>query len=274
MRSAVRAARPTSSGRVFSPSSSSTTVSGITTSTSSNAVTHAGSAISTDVSSTIRVRVDRPASSRRLVIRRISASRRTEVGRRSVTATPWDRARLRGRNAGVADRVRQRRPVVSQPSAARWWMDTTTCTPGWRRGRDCPFCAIVAGDGDGRDRAPRRASPSPSSIARRCSPVTCSWYRPRHVVTLPDLADRRRAVLRARAARRGRGARGARRAGHVRRDEQRREPERPPPPRPRRAAHEGRRAARVLLAPHAVRAGRSGRGRRPLRDRCCRTRSC
>ena len=38
VRSAVRAARPTSSGRVLSPSSSSTTVSGTTTSTSSNVV--------------------------------------------------------------------------------------------------------------------------------------------------------------------------------------------------------------------------------------------
>ena len=57
VRSAARAARPTSSGRVFNSSSSSTTVSGTTTSLSPNEWTHAGSAISTDVSSTIRVRV-------------------------------------------------------------------------------------------------------------------------------------------------------------------------------------------------------------------------
>ena len=56
VRSAVRAARPTSSGRVFRPSSSSTTISGITTSTPSNDVTHAGSAIRTEVSTTTRVR--------------------------------------------------------------------------------------------------------------------------------------------------------------------------------------------------------------------------
>ena len=56
VRSAVRAARPTSSGRVLSPSSSSTTVSGTITSTSSNSSTHVGSAINTDVSSTSRVR--------------------------------------------------------------------------------------------------------------------------------------------------------------------------------------------------------------------------
>ncbi|MEJ7722089.1 MAG: hypothetical protein WKF58_17420 [Ilumatobacteraceae bacterium] len=56
LRSAARAARPTSSGRRFRPSSSSITVSGMTRSTSLNESMQPGSAMSTDVSSTIRVR--------------------------------------------------------------------------------------------------------------------------------------------------------------------------------------------------------------------------
>ena len=54
LRNAVRAARPTSSMRVFRLSSSSTTVSGITTAQPANACIDVGSAISTDVSSTMR----------------------------------------------------------------------------------------------------------------------------------------------------------------------------------------------------------------------------
>ena len=55
-RSAARAARPTSSIRVFRPSSSSMTVSGTTMSTASKALKQSGSAISTEVSSTTRAR--------------------------------------------------------------------------------------------------------------------------------------------------------------------------------------------------------------------------
>jgi hypothetical protein len=56
VRSAVLAARPTSSGRPFSPSSSSITVIGMTTSTSPKPAKHPGSPISTEVSSTSRAR--------------------------------------------------------------------------------------------------------------------------------------------------------------------------------------------------------------------------
>jgi hypothetical protein len=86
VRSAMRAARPTSSGRVFNPSSSSTTVRGITTSWPSNDVTQHGSAIKTDVSSTIRVRLVESSSSLGAL-----PGAMNPVGRRSVTATPWDR---------------------------------------------------------------------------------------------------------------------------------------------------------------------------------------
>ena len=55
-RSAARAARPTSSIRVFNPSSSSMTVSGTTMSTASKALKQSGSAINTEVSSTTRAR--------------------------------------------------------------------------------------------------------------------------------------------------------------------------------------------------------------------------
>ncbi len=54
LRSAVRADRPTSSMRVFRLSSSSTTVRGITTAHPGNACIDIGSAINTDVSSTMR----------------------------------------------------------------------------------------------------------------------------------------------------------------------------------------------------------------------------
>ena len=79
----------------------------------------------------------------------------------------------------------------------------------------------------------------------------------RHVDTLLDLpaGAARHAARGGPAPRRGR-RRGARRAGHVRRGEQRREPVRAAPARPRRAAHQGRRAARLLLAAHDVRVGR------------------
>ena len=55
-RSAARAARPTSSGRLFNPSSSSTTVSGMTIAQLGYAERQFGSAIRTDVSRTTRVR--------------------------------------------------------------------------------------------------------------------------------------------------------------------------------------------------------------------------
>ena len=55
-RDAARAERPTSSGRFFSPSSSSMTVSGTTRSTSAKDPMQPGSAISTEVSRTVRRR--------------------------------------------------------------------------------------------------------------------------------------------------------------------------------------------------------------------------
>ncbi len=90
VRSAVRAARPTSSGRALSPSSSSTTVSGTITSASWNSRTHVGSAIRTDVSTTSRVRCARsgvigsdPSQAQRG--ERVGAS---ADGSRSVTMSP------------------------------------------------------------------------------------------------------------------------------------------------------------------------------------------
>ena len=75
--SAVRAARPTSSTRLFNPSSSSITVSGMTTSAPTKLDRQDGSATRTEVSSTIRVRTPP-----------LTSTRRAWVGTRSVNATP------------------------------------------------------------------------------------------------------------------------------------------------------------------------------------------
>ena len=96
VRSAVRTARPTSSGRVLSPSSSSTTVSGTTTSPSSNSSTHVGSAINTEVSSTRRIRCSVAVGGAELpssVTEPFDPARRSSDGlpvdgRRSVDVTP------------------------------------------------------------------------------------------------------------------------------------------------------------------------------------------
>jgi hypothetical protein len=88
VRSAVRAARPTSSVRLLSPSSSSTTVSGITTSASANSSTQVGSAIRTEVSTTSRVRWPPFVLSAPLDTRWGSSVGASADGKRSVTSTP------------------------------------------------------------------------------------------------------------------------------------------------------------------------------------------
>ena len=79
LRRAVRAARPTSSMRVLRPSSSSTTVSGITTAQPAKACIDMGSAISTEVSSTIRCGTSDNAA----VGRRCDAESSVEMRRRT-----------------------------------------------------------------------------------------------------------------------------------------------------------------------------------------------
>ena len=192
VRRAVRAARPTSSSRVFRPSSSSTTISGITTSASSNVVTHPGSAIRTDVSSTTRRRLARPGG--------------TTAGRRSVNGSPRHDASERPATAaglrhdggsmgsvpnGVLLYRRRSHPMVDGRAAPDGYGRMNSMA-------ECVFCAIVAGD-------------APAEIVHRDDVAVAFLDRTplfaghvlvvptAHVVTLPDL-DRRRSVLRARAA--------------------------------------------------------------------------
>ena len=177
VRSAVRAARPTSSGRVFRPSSSSTTVSGMTTSTSSNDVTHAGSAMSTEVSSTTAAGARAGGST--------AGSRRSRspAGDRSPTllrARGGVRAWSLGRIGRDRRRCRtQRRPVVSQ--AVRPMVDEPSTPDGYGRMR--PMADV------------RRSAPSsPATRRPRSCSATTSPSRfldrtplfPGHVLVVPD----------------------------------------------------------------------------------------
>ena len=245
----VRAARPTSSGRVLRPSSSSMTVSGTTTSTPSNEVTQDGSAISTEVSSTTRV-TDRPLSAHPppSMPRPPGGDRSTPLLRlpgaggeladgccvsqarcvRCPTAPVVAQRAMRGSESsciGIA-------PAVAAATARAWY----ACSVSLRRAvptvRSAPSSPATP-----RPRScAATTSPSPSSTARRCSRATCwSCRRPRRDAAG---ARRRRSVLRAGAAPPPPCPR-PRRPGHVRRQQQRRQPERRPPPRARRAADEG-----------------------------------
>ena len=114
----------------------------------------------------------------------------------------------------------------------------------------CVFCAIVAGDAEAE--IVHRDDVAVAFLDRTpLFPGHLLVVPTTHVVTLADLTDvgpffervqRMAAAVPARP----------RCAGHVRRQQQRRQPERRPPPRARRPAHQGRRAARLLLAPVAA----------------------
>ena len=255
VRSAVRAARPTSSGRVFRLSSSSTTVSGITTSTSPNEARSAGRRSAR----TCRGRAGSAAScgTRR---RRYSASSASEpVGSlcdRAVGSPVDGRDRSRSLLGRIwiavvgserSDTQRASCTRTPGPNDGGWCAAMViacvvdrTCSDGAWRPTLSSFCAIVAG----------RASPSRSCARRRrrgvprpvaAVPRAHVGRARQHVVTLADLAaDRGRSVLRRRVQHVSRQHAGrARRRRHVRRQQQRRQPERGPPPRARRAADDG-----------------------------------
>ena len=130
-RSAVRAARPTSSGRVFRLSSSSITVSGMTSATSPNVARQCGSAISTEVSSTTR----------RSVSLLLTAGAASSL-QRSAPA-PWRGERVGGEEIGHGhlsglgrpmgpDRVvgsSQQRGQLYPTSSVAWWMPGRTGRP-------------------------------------------------------------------------------------------------------------------------------------------------
>ena len=207
VRSAARAARPTSSGRVFNSSSSSMTVSGTTTSLSPNEWTHAGSAISTDVSSTIRVRVCRGVGP---VLRaghsraecgagrpadQVLASRRAwSAWSRSVTATPHLHP-----SASPSGSVVRGTPTACcctprPPVGGGWWATGVGCTTSPEHhgvvSETCVFCDIVRGEVAAD--VVWRDDVAVAFLDR--SPLfhghTLVVPR-RHVLTLPDLARRR-----------------------------------------------------------------------------------
>ena len=199
VRSAVRAARPTSSGRVFNPSSSSTTVSGITTSLSSNDVTHDGSAMSTDVSRTTRVRRVELGSVPLTSDRDESGGQ--EIGHRH--SLGW----VQGRRCAVRNGA-----LLYRSGGARWWMagvrqdDARAGLPllchRRRRRRRCRRGVPRRRRGG----VPGPAAAVPGPRARRARPSRRHAAGPRR--------RRRRPVLLGRATHRGRRSRrrSARRA--------------------------------------------------------------
>ena len=272
VRSAARAARPTSSGRVFRLVELLDDGQRDHDVVSPNEWTHVGSAISTDVSRTIRVRCA-GRRRRRVDLRARLGSDRSHRGApgrawtRSVTATPH-----RHPSASPSGSRGSRYPngsLLYPTATGRWWMVATVRTlagASWRRERDLRVL---------RHRRAARSPPTSSgattsrwrsSIDLRCSTATRSSFRAATSLTLPDLTvDEVGPFFERVRIDRGRDARCARRAGNVRGQQQRRQPERRPPARARRAAHARRWIARVLLAASSLRA--TARPRRS-RTRC------
>ena len=162
-----------------------------------------------------------------------------------------------GRRGWRACRSRTSLAVMLRKASLTWWR--TACSAASWRVR-CP-----------RSWSSTTRTGWRSSTPGRCSRATCWWCPRAHVVTLPDLpADLLPGYfgLVQRLAAAVPAALGAQR--HVRGDQQHRVAVGAAPAHPRRAPHQGRRPARLLLAPApstppTTRPRRTPRDRRPKR---------